>query len=76
MELTLHQAELKESHPLKKELNQREYQPPHGIVLVHGIVLIELLILREERDFGKWAKQRIPEILKTFNVEKNGVCNC
>ena len=28
---------------------------------------------REERNLTKWAKQRISEILETFNAEKNGV---
>ena len=31
------------------------------------------IMVREERNLTKWAKKRIPEILESFNAEKNGV---
>lgn len=35
--------------------------------------LVNLFILREERNLTKWATTRIPEIFETFSAEKNGV---
>lgn len=72
LEVTLHLPRSRE-RPLPRKLPPRESLSPLGTRLERGRFFGSRVTHREERDFTKWAKERIPAIFKEAQLTHGDV---